>query len=153
VHTNGGIQVSCQVGTVRNFGDMWFNTESLANILSMAEVHKICRIIMDTSVEASMDVHRCNGSIMKFCEYKSGLYYYDTGQPAAHNNHSSSHCNYLFLNTIAENKTTYTRCKIEGADKARALYEKIGRPSEQVFIKILQNDLIRNCPITPDNAK
>jgi hypothetical protein len=101
------------MGTVRNFGAVWFTTESLANILSMAEVHKVCSITMDTSVEASMDVHRRDGSIMKFREYKSGLYYYGTGQPTAPNNHSSSPNNYLFLNTVAENKATYTRREIE----------------------------------------
>jgi hypothetical protein len=142
------------MGTVCNFGDVWFNTDSLANILSMAEVRKKCRITMDTSVEASMDVHRQDGSIMKFKEYRSGLYYYDTGlAPPPTANHSSSTANYLFLNTVAENKATYTRREIEGADQARALYKKIGRPSEQEFLKILQNNLIRNCPVTPEDAK
>jgi hypothetical protein len=153
VHTNGGTQVSCQMGTIRNFGDVWFNTKSLANILPMAEVRKVCRITMDTSVEALMDVRRRDGSIMKFREYKSGLYYYDTGQPTAPDNHSSSPTNNLFLNTVAANKATYTRREIEGADKARALYKKIGRPSEQEFSKILNNNLIRNCPVTPEDAK
>jgi hypothetical protein len=84
VHTNGGTQVSCQMGTIRNFGGVWFNTESLANTLSTAEVRKVCRITMDTSVDASMDVHSRDGSIMKFQEYKSGLYYYDTGGSPQH---------------------------------------------------------------------
>jgi hypothetical protein len=38
VHTNGGTQFSSQMGTITNFGDVWFNEESLANILSMAAV-------------------------------------------------------------------------------------------------------------------
>jgi hypothetical protein len=79
VHTNGGVQISSQMGTVKNFGDVWFNTDSLANILLMAAVRKVCRITMDTSVEATMNVHRKDDTIMKFKEYKSGLYYYDTG--------------------------------------------------------------------------
>jgi hypothetical protein len=74
-HTNGGFQISSQMGTVKNFSDVWFNKESLANILSMAAVRKVCRITMDTSVEAAMNVHRKDGTIMKFKEYKSGLYY------------------------------------------------------------------------------
>jgi hypothetical protein len=144
------------VGTVRNFGDVWYNPDSLANILSMAEVRRVCRITMDTSVEASMDVHRRDGSIMKFREYQTGLYYYDTGQAEQSQqttNVSSSNENYLFLNTVAENKATYTRREIEGADKARLLYKKIGRPSEQEFTEILQDNLIRNCPVTSDDAK
>jgi predicted restriction endonuclease len=47
MHTNGGIQ---------KFGDVWFNPASLANILSMAEVSKVCRITMDTAVKSAMHV-------------------------------------------------------------------------------------------------
>ena len=69
------------VGTVKNFGQVWFNEESLANILSLAEVRKKkFRVTMDTSEEASISVHHQDGSIMKFIEYQSGLYYYDVEQ-------------------------------------------------------------------------
>ena len=74
VHTNGGTQISTLIGSVTNFGDVWYNAHSLANILSMAEVRKVCRITMDTSVEAAMHVHRQDGTIMTFKEYTSGLY-------------------------------------------------------------------------------
>ena len=57
VHTNGGTQLSSQLGTVASFGDVWFNPATLANILSMAAVRKVCRITMDTSIEAAMHVH------------------------------------------------------------------------------------------------
>jgi hypothetical protein len=56
------------LGTVKNFGDIWYNTDSLANILSMAAVRKVCHITMDTSVEAAMSVHQKDGTIMKFQE-------------------------------------------------------------------------------------
>jgi hypothetical protein len=60
---------------------VWHNLDFLANILSMAEVQKVCRITMDTSVKAAMDLHRQDGTtIMKFQEYQSALYYYHTGQ-------------------------------------------------------------------------
>jgi hypothetical protein len=57
VHTNGSTQTSIEMGHVKNFGNVWFNANSLA-ILSMAEVRKVCQITMDTSVKASMNVHR-----------------------------------------------------------------------------------------------
>jgi hypothetical protein len=60
---------------------------------------------------------------------------------------------YLFLNTVEQNKQAYTWPEIEGAGRARELYRKIGRPSEKEFKDILQNNLIRNCPVTPDDAK
>ena len=148
VHTNGGTQLSTQLGTVPNFGDVWFNPASLANILSMAAVRKKCRITMDTSVEAAMHVHRQDGTIMKFQEYRSGLYFYDAGSKF-----SNRVSNYLFLNTVAENKYSYTPREIQGADRARVLYRNIGRPSESEFTAILEQNLIRNCPVTPDDAR
>ena len=59
---------------VKNFGDVWFNPHSLANILSMAEVRRVCRITMDSAIEPAMMVHRNDGSLVKFQEYKTGLY-------------------------------------------------------------------------------
>ena len=81
VYTNGGTQVSRETCTLKNFGNVWFNAQSLANILSLAEVRRICRVTMDTSVEAAMHVHRADGTIMKFQEYRTGLYYFDTDAP------------------------------------------------------------------------
>jgi hypothetical protein len=59
VHTNGGTEFSLQVGTVKNFGEVvWLNAKSLASILLMATMQKVCHITMDdTLVEAAMHVH------------------------------------------------------------------------------------------------
>jgi len=98
-----------------------------------------------------MCVYRSNGSIMKFQEYKSGLYYHDTALP----NFKSSECinGYSFIVTVAGNKDRFHRREIDAADKARALYAMIGRPSQQQFEHILNNNLITNCPITVDDAR
>ena len=40
---------------------------------------QVKRITMDTSIEAAMNVHRKDGTIMKFKEYHSGQYYFDAG--------------------------------------------------------------------------
>jgi hypothetical protein len=47
IHT-GGVQFSSQVGTVKTIGEVWFNPDSLANIMPMAKVSEVCRITMDT---------------------------------------------------------------------------------------------------------
>jgi hypothetical protein len=65
--TNGGHQDSCMIGDFPNLGEVWFNSESIANILSLAEVRKVCRITMDSFVEPVINVHQLDGSTMKFC--------------------------------------------------------------------------------------
>jgi hypothetical protein len=64
------------VGDFPNLGEVWFNPSSIANILSLADVRKVCRVTMDTSHEPALFVHRLDGSVMKFAEHASGLYIY-----------------------------------------------------------------------------
>ena len=144
------------VATVKNFGDVWFNKASLANILSLSDVRKQCRVTMDTNREAAILVHRKDGNIMKFIEYESSLYYYDADNNNSKNNkHSNAMVTnaYLFLNTVKANKLKYTQIEIDGADRARALYRKLGHPSEYFLQHILRNNFVRNCPVTVDDAK
>jgi len=89
---------------------------------------------------------------MKFIEYRLGLYYHDADaavQPYSNENV----IDYSFVSTVANNKAQFPHRVIEGADKARALYQKIGRPSQQQFVQILAKNLIRNCPVTVVDAK
>ena len=68
MQTNGGYQESNMKGVFRNLGLVWFNRNSIANILALADVRKVCRVTLDTMVDPVMRVHRRDGSIMKFTE-------------------------------------------------------------------------------------
>jgi len=116
VLTNGGWQTSNHVGEVQNFGTVWYNPDSLANILSLAEVRCKYRVTMDSALEPSMCVHWSDGTIMKFIEYASGLYYHDT---AANIKPSSKPVSgYPFIVTVAGNKDRFHCCEIEDANQA-----------------------------------
>jgi hypothetical protein len=56
--TNGGHQDSTMIGDFPNLGHVWYNENSIANILSLSEVRRICTVTMDTSKEPAMNVHR-----------------------------------------------------------------------------------------------
>ncbi|KAI2501302.1 Reverse transcriptase (RNA-dependent DNA polymerase) [Fragilaria crotonensis] len=144
--TNGGHQDSRLLGDFPNLGPVWYNSESIANILSLSEVRKVCRVTMDTGREAAMCVHRLDGSIMKFTEDSNGLYVFVP-------NSSADVTGYTLVSTVAENKRMFTPREIRNADLARDLYRKIGRPNEAEFQSILRRNLIRNCPVTPDDAR
>jgi len=147
--TNGGHQDSYQVGEFPNLGTVWYNPNSIANILSMKEVRKVCRVTMDTSIEPTLCVHRLDGTIMKFEEQESGLYVFKPNSNASINIYP--HC--TLVTTIEENKKMFTRRQVYNADLARELYRKIGRPGEDAFENILRNNRIHNCPITVDDAR
>jgi hypothetical protein len=143
--TNGGQQTSTQIADFRNLGAVWYNAASIANILYLSEVRKVCRVTMDTSVEAAILIHRKDGSKMKLLEHKDGLYYYETSiQPPVH----TDIVEVSLVNTVTHNKSFFVTREIDAADKARELYRKLGRPSQQQFESILNKNLITNCPIT-----
>ena len=134
------------IGDFPNLGSVWYNPQSIANILSLSEVRKVCRVTMDSNAEPSINVHRVNGSIMSFIEHPSGLYVYNP-------NSNEIVSAYTLLSTVADQKKMFSRREIEAADEARALYRKLGRPSDDDFIRLLSNNNIQNCPITPADAK
>jgi hypothetical protein len=106
---------------------------------------------MDSSVEAAICVHKSDGSIMKFLEHESRLYYHDTA--AAVTTTSTPVIDYSFLNTVDGNKRLFTRRQITQAETARRLYIDLDQPSEADFELRLRNNLIRNCPVTVEDAK
>jgi hypothetical protein len=148
--TAGGSQTSNMVGDLSDFGEVWYNKHSLANILFMAAVRKHNRIMMDSDIEPALLVHRQDGSVMKFREYQTGLYYFDA---TITNDTYPTVTDYSFVQTVKQNKSMFHRRKIEGANKARDLYVKRGRPSQQRFEYLLANHLINNCPITANDAR
>lgn len=146
--TNGGHQDSNMIGDFPNLGPVWYNKQSIANILSLADVRKVCTVTMDTAKEPAINVQRKDGSIMSFVEHPSGLYVYDSNKQS-----NANVTAYTLVSTVAEHKKLFSQRQIDAADTARALYRKIGRPDEAEFLSILQSNQIRNCPVTPDDAR
>jgi hypothetical protein len=85
-NNGGGHQVPTQMGTITNFGTVWYNPESITNILFLAQVRKVCRITMDTAVQPEFHMHTIDGSgYTVFVEQESGLYLHDTSLGATTN--------------------------------------------------------------------
>jgi hypothetical protein len=53
--------------------------------------------------------------------------------------------------TVEDKQRKYTPRQIANADKARALYRMLGRPSEYVFKHMISNGLIKNTDIITAN--
>ena len=102
---------------------------------------------MDATADKAMCVHRSDGSIMKFSEHPSGLYVF------APNGCSNKVNTCTMLSTGAEQKKMFSKREIQAADTARALYRKLGRRAEADFPSMLRGNLIRNCPVTADDAQ
>jgi Reverse transcriptase (RNA-dependent DNA polymerase) len=156
LETNGGgYQVSTQMGTLPDFGLVWYNPESIANVLSLAQVRLHRRVTMDTDQLPAFHVHKRDGSgTTLFVEHESGLYLYDASvstQPVDKHSNASIVA-YSCLQTVADNKAKFTARQVESADAARKLYRLLGRPGYNRFLTALKENHILNCPITVDDA-
>lgn len=145
--TNGGHQESSLIGDFPNLGPVWYNPDSIANIISLADARRVCTVSMNTSVEPAMILHRKDGSLMKFVEHSCGLYVF------VPTNTSNTVSAYSFLQTVAHNKQFFSKREIDGADAARAFSRTIGRPSQAELEFIISHNLVLNCPVTIDDVK
>mmetsp|Transcript_14843 Transcript_14843/g.21238 ORF Transcript_14843/g.21238 Transcript_14843/m.21238 type:complete len:412 (+) Transcript_14843:616-1851(+) len=169
VYTNGGFQFFTQVRSFDMFGiDLHYNPASLANILSyeaLADIDGI-RIVSDSGKERAFKVFY-NGFCYKFKPCSDRLYYYDLANPdstpvkapvqGAVESDSLAQgvaglhaAVYSCVQTVAENKTYFTKNEIERAEEARRLQHVIGWSSDGAFKKIIAQNMLRNCHISVD---
>jgi len=79
--SNGGHRGYSEKETLTVFPfEVYYNPNSLANILSLSEVSERYRVTMDTDKEPAMVVHLNANVSHKFIKFGSGLYYLDTSQ-------------------------------------------------------------------------
>jgi hypothetical protein len=95
IPSNGGTQDTHMIGDLPGFGTVWYNAGSLANILSLAAVRKVCQVTMDTLAEAAIVVHKHDGTPLKFTESSNGLYYYDASKAS-----KTELADYLFVHSV-----------------------------------------------------
>jgi len=118
--TNDVHQDSHMIRDFPNLGEVWFNKDSITNILSLAEVCKVCCVNMDTNCAPAMHVHKLDGSVMIFREHDSGFYVYN---PNITNDCFNA---YSMLSTEAAQKRMFSQREVKAADTERELYQKIG---------------------------
>ena len=76
LHTNGGPIISSETASVDKIGKVWYNTNSVANIISFADLQKRYRITYDSTVEDAFVVHTPDKPL-KFRQLANGLYSYN----------------------------------------------------------------------------
>ena len=139
--TNGGEFTTQNKGTLKNYGDVWYDNKAVTNILSLANMVKKYRVTYDSAKGDRFVVHKPD-SLVYFNRSKNGLYYHDTKQR-----------DLCLLNTVKENETYYTQRQIERAKLTRKIYGMVGYPSIKDFKNMVLQNLINNCPINTDESR
>jgi hypothetical protein len=155
VITNGGPQISTKCGDFFKFFEVWYNPNSMLNILSWSEVAAHFRITLDSAIDDCIHVHIDDGVTLSFTSIDSGIYLMKTSdcekldpnykRPASK---LKSLPHYSCVNIVEDNKTNFTSRELEGADTARALFKHLGLPSYSRFIHYVENNFIPNCTVT-----
>ena len=143
VHTNAGTFESKQVATLPWHDiQVWFDPNSITNVLSFATMAEQFRITYDNKVEDVFKVHTPKG-VLPFKQISKNLYVFIPDKEVAR----------TMFQTLDENKKFYTTKQIERATRARALARAIGCPSDADLRAILKMNSIKNCPVVEDDIK
>ena len=161
LHSNGnGLIETNMMGVVKGYGKVWYHPDSLANIMSFANVRKKFKVNISTGpddAEPMISVLMTNGKPMSFKEISSGLYLYDASKDLVENKINNTlnktSFDYSLVSTVCNNEKNFTNREIRAAKLALDLYNKIGRPSQKVFVHALENNIIRDSPVSPADAK
>jgi hypothetical protein len=142
IHSNGGSQYTFHTANYPDVGIVWYNPRAITNILSFSKLknagHKL-------GYDYANDVFTLciNNRTYKFHQ-QHGLYIYHYGTDQV--TYGTS------LTTVNDKSRVYTPRQIERANKARALYRMLGRPSERVFRQMLNHGLIYNTDVTAEDV-
>jgi hypothetical protein len=105
IHCNAGSMRVSEIGTLKNYGDVWFRKSAIANILSLSKLkERLSLSKLKERYPVKYDSSTGNQFVVKqptkkviFKQSLSGLYYHDTGDSAI-----------VMVNTIKENREGYT---------------------------------------------
>lgn len=81
IRCNAGTSRTDMVGELQGFpGEVWYNPDGIANILSLASVKKHCHAPYDSRCVGVFVVTKPDGSIREFRQSHSGLHYLKVGK-------------------------------------------------------------------------
>jgi hypothetical protein len=142
VHGNGGDLTTNMKAHIKNYGDVWFHSDAITNILSLKNVKSKFQVTYDSEGEGAIIVHKePNGVNVHFIAHADGLHYYD-------NNHRQL----TMVSTIAQESEGFSKKQIAQAKTARDFQTKVGHPSTQDLKSVIKLDLIANCPVTTEDV-
>ena len=148
-------QVSTQRGDFVKFFEVWFNPNSMLNILSWSEVAEHFRITFDSAVDDCIEVHIADGVTLSFTSIDNGIYLMkENDRHKLSPKHTVPEPKlkpltpYSCANVVSDNKLEFTCRELEGADTARSLFKHLGMPSYSRFIHAIEHNFIPNCPVT-----
>jgi Zinc knuckle len=144
IHCNAGVKQTSKMGTLARYGEVWYHANGIANILSLSRARNNGFTVSYDNNTNIFSLTRTTDPQQQhqFRQSEGGLYFLDTAGKDG----------FTFINTLTENKSKFSNRDYLRAVAARKLLCKIGRPSMQTFLRILDRNQLANCPVTRRDA-
>eukprot|EP00536_Pseudo-nitzschia_multiseries_P002667 jgi/Psemu1/5973/gm1.5973_g len=123
IHCNAGVVIVDMVEELPGFGIVWFQEGGMANILSLSSVSDQYCITLDTAITQSFFVHKETDGTI------------------------------LAITSVEGKKKLYSDLDVRWATKAQKLQDAMGFPSIKDYLKMINNNLLLNCPVTRQDIK
>jgi hypothetical protein len=146
ISTNGGQLESNKKCDILHIDNVWYNENSIANIISLKHMtDKFC-VTMDSKEERALLVHMPD-KIVKFKQFSNGLYAMD---PSDKSSFEMKKKPFQFLLTVKDHMKFLSKRQQERVKKARELLEVMGLPTVDDLKAMIRMNLIKNCDTTED---
>ena len=141
--TNGNLLTTNKQGYLKNYGNLWYHTKSISNILILSNVKKKNYIISDSKngdIFIVINI-RPGGCDMIFTANKDELYY----------NNMSNTKGLSIPITVEENKNHYTQQQYEHEKVAREIYQMVYHPPIKYYKKIIKMNTMQIFKVTTED--
>ena len=119
-------------------GPVYVTKNGIANLVSLSELAKDYRIVMDTKIENAFFVFNDDDSFIKFHCRKNGLYCMDVEEGPVHTN---------YLTTVEDEKKHFSGLDVKKATLARYIQDCLCLPSDRDFADNIETGGIKECGI------
>jgi hypothetical protein len=133
VHGNGGDLTTNKKAHIKNYGDVWFHSNAITNILSLKNVKSKFQVTYDFKGEGAFIVHKPDGVDVHSIAHADGLHFHDT-----------NNCQLTMVSTVAQESEGFSKKQIAQAKTAHNFQTKVGHPSTQDLKYVIKLNLIAN---------
>ena len=143
INCNAGKKTLDMIADMNGYGTVWFHKDGIANCLSLALISDMYRITLDTGIDQAFHIHRDNGTTRRFKRVSCNLYISDVSEKKE----------VMLVTTVKDKKLNYSGLDVRRATAARRFQEIMNYPSTTEFLRMIDNNAIKNCPITRKDVK
>ena len=145
IQCNAGCRKASFVGHLAGYGDVWYDPNAVANILSLGRVTRRFKVTFDSEGSDGFIVHLPNGRVRRFKQTERGLY---ASQFLTQRQQGQAVT--LTIATVEGNKAQFTKREVKQAERARRLQTTLLFPSDRHLKKI--TDVLQDCPVTAQDV-